>query len=86
MRWYLDPTNQKEVAEIAGRIIKRPPEQFGWLFTKNDYYRDPNMIPDLVALQRNLDMTKDLGFMKASMDVKKCTDLSLAEEAAKRLK
>jgi sulfonate transport system substrate-binding protein len=86
VRWYLDPTNQKEVTEIAGRMMKRPPEQFGWLFTKNDYYRDPNMVPDLAALQRNLDMTKDLGFMRASMDVKKYTDLSLVEEAAKRLK
>ena len=63
-----------------------PPEQFDWLFTKNDYYRDPNMIPDLDALQRNLDMAKDLGFVKASMDVKKYTDLSLVEEAATRLK
>jgi sulfonate transport system substrate-binding protein len=86
VRWYLDPKNQKEVAEIAARILKRPPEQFGWLFTKNDYYRDPNMIPNLAALQRNLDMTKDLGFVRASMDVKKFTDLSLVEEAAMRLK
>jgi sulfonate transport system substrate-binding protein len=86
VRWYLDPKNQKEVTEIAGRMMKRPPEQFGWLFTKNDYYRDPNMVPDLAALQRNLDMTKDLGFMRAGMDVKKYTDLSLVEEAARRLK
>jgi sulfonate transport system substrate-binding protein len=86
VRWYLDPKNNKEVAEIAGRMMKRPPEQFGWLFTKNDYYRDPNMVPDLAALQRNVDMTKDLGFMRASMDVKKYTDLSLVEEAARRLK
>lgn len=86
VRWYLDPKNQKEVAEIAGRMTKRPPEQFGWLFTKNDYYRDPNMIPDLVALQRNVDMTQDLGFIKGKLDVKKHTDLSIVEEAAKRLK
>ena len=67
-------------------MTKQPPERFDWLFTKNDYYRDPNMIPDIAALQRNLDMTKDLGFMKASMDVKKYTDLSIVEEASRRLK
>jgi NitT/TauT family transport system substrate-binding protein len=85
VRWYLDPKNQKEAAEIAARITKQPAERFGWLFTKDDYYRDPNMIPDLEALQRNVDMTKDLGFIKESLDVKKHSDLSIIQEAAKRL-
>lgn len=85
VRWYLDPKNQKEASEIAARITKQPAERFGWLFTKDDYYRDRNMIPDLEALQRNLDMTKDLGFMKESLDVKKHSDLSIIQEAAKRL-
>ncbi len=44
------------------------------------------MMPDLDALQKNVDMTKDLGFVKASFDVKAHSDLSLIEEAAKRLK
>ena len=86
VRWYLDPANQKDAAEIAARVTKQPAERFGWLFTKSDYYRDPNMIPDLDALQRNVDMTRDLGFVKSSLDVKKYTDLSIVEEAAKRLK
>jgi len=85
VRWYIDPKNQKEAAEIAARITKQPAAQFGWLFTKEDYYRDPNLIPDLEALQRNVDMTKDLGFMKESLDVKKHSDLSIVQEAAKRL-
>ena len=83
--WYLDPSNHDAVAEIAGRITKQPPERFGWLFTKNDYYRAPDMRPDLNALQKNVDMTKELGFVKASFDVKAHSDLSLVEEAAKRL-
>lgn len=85
-RWYLDPKNHDAVAEIASRITKQPPERFGWLFTKADYYRAPDMRPDLVALQKNVDMTKDLGFVKAGFDVKSHSDLSLVEEAAKRLK
>ena len=44
------------------------------------------MIPDLVALQKNIDMTKDLGFVRSGLDIKKYTDLSIVEEAAKRLK
>ena len=31
-------------------------------------------------------MTKELGFIKSSFDVKKYSDLSMIEEAAKRLK
>ena len=43
------------------------------------------MLPDLAALQKNVDMTRDLGFVKAAPDVRKQTDLSMVEEAAKRL-
>jgi NitT/TauT family transport system substrate-binding protein len=39
-----------------------------------------------VALQRNVDMTKDMGFIRGNLDVKKYTDLSIVQEAAKRLK
>lgn len=85
-RWFMDPKNHEEVAKIASKITKAPPERFGWLFTKNDYYRNPDMLPNLDALQANINTTKDLGFIKAPMDVKKYTDLSLAQEAAKRLK
>ena len=83
--WYLDPKNHDEVAQIASQLTKQPPERFGWLYTKVDYYRDPNMLPDLDALQKNVDMTKNLGFVNASFDVKTHSDLSLIKEAAKRL-
>jgi NitT/TauT family transport system substrate-binding protein len=86
VRWYLDEANHKEAMEIAARVTKQPPERFDWIFTKKDTYRDPDMKPNLDALQRNVDMTKDLGFVKASFEVKKYTDLSVVEEAAKRLK
>ena len=85
-RWYQDPKNHDEVAKIASKITKAPPERFGWLFTKQDTYRDPNMLPNLDALQRNVDMTREMGFVKNKIDVKKYADLSLVQEAAKRLK
>jgi len=85
-RWFLDPKNHDEAAKIAAKITKSQPERFGWLFTKQDYYRNPNMLPNLDALQSNIDMTHKLGFIKAPLDVRKYTDLSLAQEAAKRLK
>ena len=84
--WYLDPKNHDAAAEIASQLTKQPADRFGWIYTKNDYYRDPNMVPDLPALQKNVDMTKALGFVNNSFDVKAHSDLSMVEEAAKRLK
>jgi sulfonate transport system substrate-binding protein len=84
-RWYLDPKNHDAAAAIASQLTKQPAERFGWIFTKQDYYRNPNMTPDLDALQKNVDVTKALGFVPASVDVKAHSDLSLIQEAAKRL-
>ena len=86
LRWFIDPKNQKDAAEVAGRVLKAPPERFSWIFTKQDYFRDPNMLPDLDALQSNLDTTANLGFVKSKIDIKKYSDLSIVQEAAKRLK
>ena len=91
VRWYLDPANHKEAVEIAARVSKRPAPAFDkWLFTKNgqngDYYHDPDMKPDLKALQANIDLQHELGLVKATIDVRKHADLSIIEEAAKRLK
>ena len=91
VRWYLDPANHKEAVEIAARVSKRPAAAFDkWLFTKNgqngDYYHDPDMKPDLKALQANIDLQHELGLVKATIDARKHADLSIIEEAAKRLK
>jgi sulfonate transport system substrate-binding protein len=86
VRWYTDPANHKEAVAIAAKVTKRPPEAFdAWLFNNKDYYRDPNMIPNLAALQANVATQKELGFLKTGFDVKAHSDLSIVEEAAKRL-
>jgi sulfonate transport system substrate-binding protein len=86
LHWYLDPKNHDAAAEIASQLTKQPLERFGWIFSKDDYYRDPNLMPDLDALQKNVDMVHHLGFARGSLDVKAHSDLSLIQEAAKRLK
>ena len=86
-RWYIDPKNHDEAVQIAAAFAKRPPEVFaGWLFTNKDYYRDPNGLPDIPALQSNIDVQRDLGFIKEPIDVKKYVDLSIVKEAAARVK
>lgn len=90
-RWYLDPENHAEAVEIAARVSKRPAAAFDkWLFVKagqnGDYFRDPDMKPDLKALQANIDLQHKLGLVKATIDVKKHSDLTIVEQAAKRVK
>lgn len=86
VRWYLDPANHRAVMDICARITGQPAERFAWVFTRDDNYRDPNMMPDLAALQANVDLVRDLGFVRSSFDVRKYADLSVVEEAAKRIK
>ncbi len=85
-RWYLDPKNHDEAVKIASDFAKAPPALFAsWLFTHKDYYRDPNLQPNVKALQANVDTMKDLGFMKEGLDVGKYVDTSLLADALKRV-
>jgi sulfonate transport system substrate-binding protein len=87
VRWYLDPRNHDEAVQIAAKVTKLRPELFaGWLFTNKEYSRSPDLLPDLAALQSNIDVQRDLGFLKGPLDVQKYADLSLVREAAQRLK
>ena len=86
VRWYIDPANHKAATEIAGNVTRQPAERFNWLFTKQDTYHDPNMLPDLAALQKNVDMTRDLGFVRSAVNIRQLADLSIVEEAARRLR
>ena len=86
-RWYLDPKNHDEAVKIATDFAKAPPALFNeWLFTNKDYYRDPNLQPNVKALQANMDLQKELGFLNTQIDLAKFVDTSYIEEAAKRLK
>ena len=86
-RWYVDAANHDEAVQIIAQFTKRPPASFaGWLFTKKDYYRDPNGVPNLEVLQRNVDALRALGLTKGDMDIRKYVDLTLVQEAARRIR
>ena len=85
IRWYIDPKNHDEAVAIVARLNKAPPAGVDWAFTNCDQYRDPNGMPNLSALQNDLDQQKHLGLLKENIDVKKYSDLSMVEEAVKRL-
>jgi sulfonate transport system substrate-binding protein len=87
IHWYIDPANHDEAVNIVANFLKLKPAILqDWLFTKQDNYRDPNGMPDLAAISRNVHAQKELGFLKADLDAEQYADLSLIQEAVKRLK
>jgi NitT/TauT family transport system substrate-binding protein len=87
LHYLMDPKNRDKLMEIAARVGKRPASAYSsWMYTNNDLYRDPNLMPDLDSLQRSIDVQQSLGFLKSKMDIKKYADLSFVEGAAKRAK
>ncbi|HXQ52705.1 MAG TPA: ABC transporter substrate-binding protein [Stellaceae bacterium] len=87
LHWYSDPANHEEAVKIVSAFTKTPPQVWqSWLYTKGDSYRDPNGRPNIAAFQSNVDMLHDLGFPNSAVDVSKYVDLSLMDEAAKRLR
>ena len=85
LHWYLDPANRAEGIKIIAQFTKQPESDFSdWLFTKNDYYRDPDARPNLTALQGNIETQKEVGLLNIDIDVAKYADLSLVDDAAKR--
>ena len=85
LRWYYDPANHAEAVALTAGFLKRPPAAFdSWLFTKRDFFRDPDGKPDLKVVQASIDKVKELGFIKETVEVPKYADLSLVDEAARR--
>jgi sulfonate transport system substrate-binding protein len=89
-RWYFDPKNHAEAVQICVTVTKLPASRWdSWLFKHDgqagDYYRNPDGKPDIPALQKAIDAQVKYGSLKESIDVEKYTDLSLVEDAAKRL-
>jgi NitT/TauT family transport system substrate-binding protein len=87
VRWYLDPANRTEAIDILARFLKQPPARFeSWIFTRNDFYRNPDGLVNLDALQSNIDLMRKLGIINADLDARKHANLELVGEATQRLK
>ena len=86
LRWYLDPANHAEAVKIVSGFTKIPAAHFEpWLLTKADQYRDPNGRPDLAAMQHDIDVQKEMGFLDRPFTVAPYADLSLIDAANQRL-
>lgn len=85
IHWMLDPANRQAAIAFAAKEAKIPAARLEpYYLTRKDSYRDPNGVPDLTALQRNIDTQVKFGFLKHSFDVRKYADLSFIKRAADR--
>ena len=86
LRYLSDPAHHDEAVALITEATRQQPTLYAsWVFTRQDYYRNPRALPNLEALQANVDLAHRLGFLRSALDVRKYADLSLVEDAGKRL-
>jgi NitT/TauT family transport system substrate-binding protein len=86
-RWALKPENRQEVIGLISKFMKQPADVYqDWYLTKEDFYRDPDGLPNLDILQKNIDDAVKAGMIDQGVDVRKYSDLSFMKAAAERLK
>ncbi len=82
-----DPKTHADVLALVAKLTKRPVKSYqGWLFTRKDNYRAPDLKIDVARLQKNIDDLHKLGVLKQTIDAAHYVDMSLAAEAWKRFK
>jgi sulfonate transport system substrate-binding protein len=87
LQYLYDPAHHAEAVALVATVTKQKPELFqDWVFTGNDYFRDPAARPNLDMLQQNIETQRKFGFVKSEIDITKYADLSLVEDVAKRMK
>jgi len=86
-RWFHDPKNRAEALRIAAEASKQPAASFEpWMFTKQDYGRDMNLMPDLKGFQSSIDQAVEFGVLKTGLTiVPTYVDLSIIQDARKKL-
>jgi NitT/TauT family transport system substrate-binding protein len=85
-RWMLDPATRPDAIRLLSDVSKVPSEKYdGWVYSKKDYYYDPEARVDVKRLQRNIDDMKRANVVPTAIDVAPYVDLSLGDEAAARL-
>ncbi|MDE1903180.1 MAG: ABC transporter substrate-binding protein [Alphaproteobacteria bacterium] len=86
VRWFLDPKNRDEALAIAEEVTKQKPEDLAYAFTKKDFYRSPDAVPNLKAAQEDIDQAVKLHVLPTAVTLEpKYVDLSLIAEAKKRI-
>jgi NitT/TauT family transport system substrate-binding protein len=84
--WVFDPKARADVDAFMAKTLKRPAQAVSYAFTKRDHWRDPNARPDMKLLQKNVNDAKTRGLLPDSFSVERYSNLTLIDEALKRIK
>lgn len=86
VRWFIDPKNHEAAVAITADVTKLSKEKLAFAFTKEDFYHSPDARPELDSVQREINEAVKLGGLPKAVEIRpKYADLSLAEEAKKRI-
>jgi NitT/TauT family transport system substrate-binding protein len=86
MRWFNDPKNHAEAVQIIATFVKQKPETLQYLFTKDDYFRDPFLFPNVKGIQSMADTSHEVGLLPQKVELApKYIDTSFVAEAKKRI-
>lgn len=85
-RWIVDPKNRDQALKMVSDETKVPVSGLShWMFTGRDYYRDPDGLPNLEAIQRNIDQANQAGILPVTIKITDHVDLSFMQEAKRRI-
>ncbi|HVC50463.1 MAG TPA: ABC transporter substrate-binding protein [Stellaceae bacterium] len=86
LHWFLDKKNRTEALAIAAAVTHAPPKNLAYAFTDHDFYRPPDLVPLIGAIQKEIDEDVGLGVLPKRVVISpKYVDLSLIKEAKGRL-
>ncbi len=86
-RWMTDPRTRPAAIKQLADVSRIPADQYEeWVYTTNDYYYHPQALVNAERLQGNVNLLKEAGILSTVIDVKPYIDMSLAQEAAARVK
>jgi len=86
-RWLEDPANRDKSIEVLAAVTRQPAKELEpWAFKGIDSFHDPDMLPDVALLQKNVYDLVPFGLADKRIDITPYVDLSYVKEAAARLK
>jgi len=84
--WLLDPANHAQAIAIVQSVTKEPKENIDYAFTARDVGRSPDLVPNLVAIQHEVDTAAELKLLPRKITVVPgYVDLSMIADAKARL-
>ncbi|HEV2302449.1 MAG TPA: hypothetical protein VGR91_12850, partial [Stellaceae bacterium] len=85
-RWFLDPKNHAAALALAARVTKLPQSRLQYAFTKQDFYRSPDMRPDIALIQKEINESVKLKVLPKPVTISPTyVDLSLIADAKRRI-